>query len=282
MLKKISFIIIIANFIFAQFSSVEISYERNERMIPDEKVYILEEFNTLVKNYFQSSQFSPEYDYIDIPLKIHLIYQGINFISEYEFDKISCQMLVTNNADQYYFSKNIIFPYTKGKTIYYSPSIFDPLNSFMDYYAYLFIGLELDTYDLFLGSSYYQKCLDLFTNKTQINQGAWNTFKNNIEEIKDNQYLRKARYDFYYCIDMMNSESINLNIMKDKISDLYNNLLLIYDEFGFDKNTLRFVDSFHIEIADLFKILDVKESIQFLINFDKSNEQTYLKYLNDD
>ena len=152
----------------------------------------------------------------------------------------------------------------------------------MDYYAYLFIGLELDTYDLYLGSSYYQKCLDLFTNKTQNNLGAWNTFKNNVEEIKDNQYLRKARYNFYYCIDMINSESIDLNIMKEKISDLYNNLLLIYDEFGFDKNTLRFVDSFHIEIADLFKILNIKESIEFLINFDKSNEQTYLRYLNDD
>ena len=70
--------------------------------------------------------------------------------------------------------------------------------------------------------------------------------------------------------------------MKEKISDLYNNLLLIYDEFGFDKNTLRFIDTFHIEIADLFKILDIKESIQFLINFDKSNEETYLRYLNDD
>ena len=37
----------------------------------------------------------------------------------------------------------------------------------------------------------------------------------------------------------------------------------------------------YIEIADLFKMLDIKESIQFLINFDKSNEGTYLKYLNE-
>ncbi len=282
MLKIISLLIINLNILFSQFSSVEISFEHNERMIPDNKVYILEEFNSLVKNYFQSSQFSSEYDFLDIPLKIHFIYQGISFISEYEFDKISCQMLISNKADQYFFSKNIIFPYTKGKTIYYSPTIFDPLSSFMNYYAYLFIGLELDTYDLFLGSSYYQKCLDLYTLKTQDNLSSWNTFKDNIEEIENNQYLRKARYNFYYCIDMLNLESIDLTIMKEKALNLYDNLKLIYDEFGYDKNTLRFINSFHIEIADLFKLHNINKGIEFLINFDKSNKNTYLKYLNND
>ena len=115
MLKNILLLLVTLNFLFSQFNSVEISFEHNERMIPDNKIYILEEFNTLVKNYFQSSQFSPEYNFLDIPLKIHFIYQGINFISEYEFDKISCQMLVSNNADQYYFSKNITFPIQKEK-----------------------------------------------------------------------------------------------------------------------------------------------------------------------
>jgi len=282
MLKNISLLIISLNLLFSQFSSVEISFEHNERMIPDNKVYILEEFNSLVKNYFQSSQFSPEYDFLEIPLKIHFIYQGINFISEYEFDKISCQMLVTNKADQYFFSKNIIFPYTKGKTIYYSPSIFDSLNSFMDYYAYLFIGLELDTYDLFLGSSYYQKCLNLYTSKTESNPSSWNSFKKNIEEIENNQYLRKVRYNFYYCIDILNSEEIDLILIKEKALDLYANLNFIYDEFGYDKNTLRFINSYNIEIADLFKLLNIKEGIKFLINFDKSNKKIYTQYLDND
>ena len=282
MLKNISLLIISLNLLFSQFSSIEISFEHNQRMIPDNKVYILEEFNSLVKNYFQSSQFSPEYDFLEIPLKIHFIYQRINFISEYEFDKISCQMIITNKSDQYFFSKNIIFPYTKGKTIYYSPSIFNSLNSFMDYYAYLFIGLELDTYDLFLGSSYYQKCLNLYTSKTESNPSSWDAFKKNIEEIEDNQYLRKVRYNFYYCIDILNSEEIDLILMKEKALDLYANLNFIYDEFGYDKNTLRFINSYNIEIADLFKLLSIKEGIEFLINFDKSNKNIYTQYLDND
>ena len=279
MIKNILILIISLNFAFNQFNSVEISFEHNERMIPDNKVYILEEFNSLVKNYYQSSNFSSEYDFLDIPLKIHFIYQKINFISEYEYDRISCQMLVSNNADQYYFSKNITFPYTKGKTIYYSPSVFNSLNSFLDYYAYLFIGLELDTYDLFLGSTYYRKCLDLHLSKTDLNSSAWNEFKNNIEEIENNQYLRKVRYNFYYCIDMLNSESIDIKVLKEKVLDLYNNLILIHDEFGYDKNTLKFINAFHLEIADLFQSSSINEGVKFLMNFDKANKNTYKKYL---
>ena len=124
--------------------------------------------------------------------------------------------------------------------------------------------------------------MDLYASQTKSNSSSWNLFKTNVEEIKNNQYLRKVRYDFYYCVDMLNSESVDLIIMKEKTLALYNNLILIYDEFGYDKNTLRFIDSFHIEIADLFKLFNIEEGIKFLINFDKSNKNTYIKYLNND
>ena len=42
MVKNILILIISLNFAFNQFNSVEISFEHNERMIPDNKVYILE------------------------------------------------------------------------------------------------------------------------------------------------------------------------------------------------------------------------------------------------
>ena len=106
-----------------------------------------------------------------------------------------------------------------------------------------------------------------------------NAFKNNIEEIENNQYLRKVRYNFYYCIDMLHSESIDLKVLKEKILDLYNNLILILDEFGYDKNTLKFINAFHLEIADLFKSTDINGGIKFLMNFDKTNKDTYKKYL---
>ena len=281
MFKNTIIIFILFQCLFSQFTDVQISYEYNDRMIRDDKTYILEEFNSLIKNYFITTSFSSEYDYLDIPLKIHFIFEKINFIGEYEFDRISFQLLITNSADQYYFARNISFPYSKGQYIYHNPTTFNPLNSFFDYYAYLFIAAELDSYDLFLGGPYYQKCLDLHSLSTSSNQSSsiWDTFKDDIKEIKDNEFLRRARYDFYYCIDMLNSDNINIESMKEKMLDFLENLIFIHDKFGYDKNTLKFINAFHIEIADLFKTLSINEGLEFLIKFNDNNKEVYLEYL---
>jgi len=281
MLKYTIIIIILFNSLISQFSDIQISYEYNDRVIGDDKTYILEEFNSLIKNYLETSSFSNKHDYLDIPLKIHFIFEKINFIGEHEFDRISFQMLITNNADQYFYAKNVSFPYSKGQHIYFNPTTFNPLTSFFDYYAYLFIGTELDTYDLFLGGPYYQKCLDLYSISKNSREASsiWNIFKEDIEEIKDNEFLRKARYDFYYCVDMLNSDEINTDFMKEKMLDLLDNFILINDKFGYNKNTLKFLNAFHMEIADLFKSLSINEGLEFLIKFDDNNKQVYLDYL---
>lgn len=281
MLKNTLITVFLFNLLFSQFKDIQISYEFNDRLIRDDKVYILEEFNSIIKNYLTTTQFSPEHNYLEIPLKIHLIYEKVNFIGQYEFDSISFQIFITNNAGQYYYMKNLSIPYSKGKNIYFNPTMFDPLGSLLDYYAFLFTGIELDSYDLYLGSTYYQKCLDLHSlSSTSKNaSSAWSALKEDIEKIKDNDYLRKARYNFYFCIDMMNSDHINFKLLKDRMDDFLINLQSIKDRFGYEKNTLQFIDAFRIEIADMFKLLSINEGIEFLIKFDKDYESIYTNYL---
>jgi hypothetical protein len=281
MLKNTLITVILFNLLFSQFNDIQISYEFNDRSIRDDKVYILEEFNSIIKNYLTTTQFSPEHNYLEIPLKIHLIYEKVNFIGQYEFDSISFQIFITNNAGQYYYMKNLSIPHSKGKNIYFNPTMFDPLGSLLDYYAFLFTGLELDSYDLYLGSTYYQKCLDLYSLSTTSKNASssWSILKEDIEKIKDNDYLRKARYNFYFCIDMMNSDDINLKLLKDRMDDFLINLQSIKDRFGYEKNTLQFIDAFRIEIADMFKLLSINEGIEFLIKFDKDYESIYINYL---
>ena len=48
--------------------------------------------------------------------------------------------------DQYFYAKGVQFPYSLGQNMYYTPS-FDPLVSFLDYYAFMFIASELDTWE---------------------------------------------------------------------------------------------------------------------------------------
>ena len=60
MFKNTIIIFILFQYLFSQFSDVQISYEYNDRTIRDDKVYILEEFNLLIKNYFTTTSFSDE------------------------------------------------------------------------------------------------------------------------------------------------------------------------------------------------------------------------------
>ena len=48
---------------------------------------------------------------------------------------------------------------------YTNDSSFDTLSSLFDYYAFLFIAYELDSYELFLGETYYSKAKDTICTK---------------------------------------------------------------------------------------------------------------------
>ena len=65
------------------------------------------------------------------------------------------------------------------------------------------------------------------------------------------------------------------------MNNLLSNLLLVNKNFGFDKNTLKFLDTFKIEIADLFNLLNIQDGINFLISFDYKNKNIYEKFLNE-
>jgi hypothetical protein len=279
MLKKILLILLFSN-LYSQFGEVDITYEYNQRLIKDNKIYILEEFNQLIKNYFEISTFSSEYNDLNIPIKVHIIYEKVHFNGENDFNKISCQLFLTNQTDQYYFSKNVSFPYYNGKTIYHNPTFFDALSSFFDYYAYLFIAGELDSYELFLGGPYYQKCLNICNIAIDSGHSSlWSVFEDDIKDIKNNEELRMARYNFYYCLDMINSSEINIDSIKSKMTIFLENIKSIYDKFGYDKSTLKFINAFHIEIADLLHLLNMENELKFLIKFDNKNKTIYESYL---
>ena len=64
------------------------------------------------------------------------------------------------------------------------------------------------------------------------------------------------------------------------MNDLYNELLNVYLKIGYDKNTLKFIDYLSDELPQLFYKYNMNEAIEFLILFDRDNENKYSKYLN--
>ena len=97
--------------------------------------------------------------------------------------------------------------------------------------------------------------------------------------------LREARFYYYKYFDIINSDEYYKNPMVynqqiiETIEQLYNNLVNIYEQLGYDKNTMKFIDYISEKIASTFNNLKMDKALEFLIQFDSKNKNNYIKYL---
>ena len=54
----------------------------------------------------------------------------------------------------------------------------------------------------------------------------------------------------------------------------------IYDKYGYEKYTIKFIDYYNLEIAKYMKLLNANKGLEFLTKFDYKNEHIY-QNLND-
>ena len=66
---------------------------------------------------------------------------------------------------------------------------------------------------------------------------------------------------------------------KSILVEFYSKLLDIYNKIGYDKNTIKFIDSLSDTLPKLFYKYNMIEAIEFLILFDGDNENKYIKYI---
>ena len=264
--------LIIISTIFSQFHDVKA--EIDMQRVKETQKYILSNFTYEIENYFLSNNFCPEYDYLDIPINIQFIIESISENGNEII--ITTQVLISNYTDQYFFSK-VIFPFHRGKSLNYNPNSHDYLISFLNYYANLFIGYQLDTFELNSGSTYYLKSLDISDEMRFKNFSIdWQKRKNEIKNIQDNLKLRNIRFNYYYIYDEINNGNNNFTGIPETI---FEDLRFIYEKIGYDKNTLKFLDAHANEIASILKEANIKNSIDFLILFDEKNKTIYEQYL---
>jgi len=284
--------------LFSQFNNVISSYEHSN-MIKDEHKYILDVFNEKVENYFEFNTFSNEYDFLDISLHINIIFHKINFTVDNNFKSINCQFLLSNSKEQHYITKNLTLPYYKERDFYLNTMQFDPIASLFDFYAYLFIANELDTWGLYLGEAYFNKSIEISNAGVESkNSDQWDKNQKLIELLKENNYLRNAKFYFFTNIDIItayldenNISEISLLDQSFYISKSYKdsknalnlfveNLKLIYDKYGYEKYTVKFINYYNAEIAEYLNLLNLTEGLKFLAEFDYKNEHLY-QNLND-
>jgi hypothetical protein len=248
----------------------------------------LEDFERVVEDYLNNNKFAGD-NWEGDPINCNF---SIFFTSAGE-TTYGAQVVITSQRPVYKSENSSLmllvqdanwnFSYEPNQTLYYNPKEFDPFVSFLDYYALLIIGIDMDSYAPLGGSEYFTQASDiamLGSNSGQSKGWALETSSYNkrglVEDLlrSNFQQFRIDVYDYHYNgLDIMNEDpktAIN-NIVK-----LVTNLDGIYDKISRMNVLMRvFFDTKHKEIYSLLKNYEDKSIFNLLKRIDPSHISTY-------
>ncbi len=178
---------------------------------------LLQDFQNVIENYINKTRFvgdSWEGPKIDCSF-------NILFVSGTLEGNYTAQAVVTSQRDIYDSTDKSLmlkvndnawsFRYQKGQALYSNQSTFDPLTSFLDFYANLIIGLDMDSYEELGGSDYFSKASGIanfgasssFSSGWTLSSSGYNR-RRLVENLTNDAYrpFREGEFDYYYGIDV--------------------------------------------------------------------------------
>lgn len=179
------------------------------------------------------------------------------------------------------------FTYLKGQPLYRNDSQFDPLTDFIDFYMFLILGFDFDSYDNQGGTAYFQKAYSTLTQAPQTSKGwdrgsATNYSKFTlIEEINNPKYqpFREGFYLYHYK---------GLDLLATKPDVALKNMSGLIQKIGELKKTSNprallfktFFETKYEELSDVFKKYPDTSMLQLLISVDPAHINAYDQALN--
>jgi hypothetical protein len=178
------------------------------------------------------------------------------------------------------------FHYVPGQPMIKDEAVFDPLTDVLDFYAYLIVGMDAETYTELSGSQYFQKALEIcgqamttsFADDWQSPEGVYSRYRL-VNELMNAPYQQfRPAFTSYY------SDGLDL-LGTDQQKGMENILLAVESiaKVRHEKNPVSilvrtFFDAKYIEIANVFQAWPDREVYDRLIAADPSHESTYDAY----
>ncbi|MFN3134510.1 MAG: DUF4835 family protein [Candidatus Kryptonium sp.] len=187
------------------------------------------------------------------------------------------------------FDDKVEFFYDKNAPLYHDEFRFDPLLSLIDFYMYIVIGYDFDTYEPFGGTEFFEKAFRICTNaqSSRYSKGwqkvtsGYSRF-NLIDELLNSKYanFRKMMYYYHYNgLDLLQKQPEDAIATIDSALDV---LIKIKNENPTSTLVKLFFDAKYMELAEILKQAKNKEAIfRKLILADPSHQSTYLEYMKD-
>ena len=272
---SVAFFLLIGSFIWSQF--IEVNAEVDLRRLSEGDRQLFTTLAEDIENYLLNTQFSADAIDLEVVIDIRLVLESVSRGGSQT--SINAQAIFSNKLDQYFYAKGIQFPYSQGRKMYYTTA-FDPLASFLDYYAFMFIATELDTWKYMGGTTFFNRAIELSDlGKDSDWSVGWDDRWKKSRKIKSNQYLRSMRFNYFTALDALGAEEVDITIVKNAMSTFHEDLLTLDKKMGSNKETLHFLKAYHESIAELLSALNLKDTLKLLLLYDHDNKKVYESYL---
>ncbi|MFA6540118.1 MAG: DUF4835 family protein [Bacteroidota bacterium] len=174
------------------------------------------------------------------------------------------------------------FTYVKGQPLYRDETQYDPLTDFLDFYMYLIVGFDYDSYESSSGTPFFQKAYTM-ANQAPSSATGWDRATGSayskyglIEEILNpkNQPFRHGFYLYHYK---------GLDLLATKPDKGYENIIEMLKNIAQLKKTSNprsilfktFFEAKYQELAEVFKGYNDSNIYQLLISVDQAHQAAY-------
>ncbi len=243
----------------------------------------------LNKNKFHEKRLDPDYT---IPVQMNFSFTSVSGLDGYNVKLIvqsqrKVYELIKTNSPRLspmfrILDERIAFTYNKSMSFIRNDQRFDPLISLLDYYTYMILGYDEDSYFPKGGNKYFQKALDI-CNKPISDKNGWTETGGGskpsrlqlVEEILSTKFddYRKGYFEY----EWMGMDS--LTVIK---SHALRNILFALEKIDkVKKNAVRafnidiFFDTKNKEIADVFLDYGDRAVYDKLSQFDPAHRNEY-------
>jgi hypothetical protein len=273
-MKSLIFLLIFSTLTFSQELNCKVTL--NTESITISARDKLRDFAQKVEDYMNKTQFTNDPAYqngakIDCALSIFMLSSSndINYTAQvvvtslrpiYKSQDNSLVLSINDNAWS--------FSYDPAQGFYRNQTVFDPITGFLDYYAYIIIGFDLDTWNKLGGTPYFSKASDI------VNLGAMSSFPSGwskssssysrrglVDDLLNEKFraFRETIYDYYYGIDIY---SMNPKVGQQDILKLVNVLKDMRTKMDLNTTLTKvFFDAKAGEIVDKLKTYPDKEEV---------------------
>ncbi len=273
-MKVLLIIAISAGISFAQVLNVTASVEYGH--LPDDEQETLVNLAEKIEQYFNSYEWVDDEYETDVVCNIKVI---IETVQKKTFEKIyKTQFLISSESGENFYDKVWEFPYEDSFPLNHSKGMFDPMTHFLDFYAFMVLAGELDTYGLLLGTPLYDKALDIASQGVLSDYArGWSSRNEELQKITHirTRPLREAKPDFFEALYLYD-EGNYIEAYK-YAKRVFTAISKVQDNQPNNRYLRIFFEAHYKELAKLFS--GKHDELEALVEFDSKHRETYRMYL---